>query len=239
VTPHDFSRKLERIYADNLESVILYGSAVGLDYSEKFSDFNVIVILRSCAPGELAKSGKLVRRWVRKGNPSPLFFDPQHVETSRDVFPLEFIDIRDRHEVLFGSDPFKGITVDHKNLRHQCESELKGKVLHLRSIFTQNSRCSKRIASAMITTFPTFAAVFRGILALLSVEAPPERKRVVEELAKHIDFNPTVFMDIINVREGNTTAPRRGDAMVAFENYLTALETITTFVDRFEQRSMS
>ncbi len=234
MTPHEFSRKLEEIYDGNLESVILYGSAVGGDFSKKFSDFNLIVVLKDCAPGELAKSRKLVQKWMRKGNPAPLFFDPRHVETSRDVFPLEFIDIRDRHELLHGADPFARITVDQKNLRHQCESELKGKILHLRSFFSANGHRPRRMAKLMISLFPTFATVFRGVLILLGQEVPGARRDVVEKLSQYIDFNPNVFLDIINVRDGNTAAPRHAAAIEAFEDYLTALETITNFVDHFE-----
>lgn len=235
MTPHEFSRTLESLYGDNLESVILFGSAVGTDFSKKFSDYNIIVILKDCSPGELAKSNTLVRKWMRKGNPPPLFFDPAHVETSRDVFPLEFIDIRDRHQLLFGKDPFVDVTIDHTNLRHQCESELKGKIVHLRSFFAANCHRSRKIAHMMITSLPTFTTTFRGILALLGTTPPLERARVIEELARRIDFNPTVFLDIINVREGNTAAPRHAEALEAFEEYLTALETMSRFVDHYEQ----
>lgn len=232
--PHDFSKKLEKLYEDNLQSVILYGSAVGNDFSKRYSDYNIIVILQDCSPGELAKSNKLARAWKKKGNPAPLFFDPSHITTSRDVFPLEFIDIRDRHQLLFGEDPFANIDIEMTNLRHQCESELKGKILHLRSFYTENCNKPARVAKLMIQTLPTFVAVFRGVLTLLGVHVPHERAKVVEELSQRIGFTPTVFLDIINIREGNTAAPRHDEALAAFEEYLTALETITTFVDKFE-----
>jgi len=233
--PKEFTRQMEKIYAENLESVILYGSAVGSDFSKRYSDYNTIVVLNDCSPGELAKAQGIVRKWIKKGNPAPLFFDPNHVETSRDVFPLEFIDIRDRHQLLYGKDPFANINVEMTNLRHQCESELKGKILHMRSFYAENYNKPSNVAKLMIQSLPTFVAVFRGVLTLLGVEVPHERAKVVEELSCRIQFNPSVFLDIINVREGNTAAPRRDEALEAFEDYLTALETITNFVDKFEQ----
>jgi hypothetical protein len=239
VTPHEFSRRLEQIYENNLESVVLYGSAVGTDFSKKFSDYNTIVVLKDCSPGELAKARKLMKNWTCRGNPTPLFFNHEHVQTSRDVFPLEFIDISERHEVLFGGDPFSGISIDHKNLRHQCESELKGKILHLRSFFATEGHRHRRVSNMMVASFSTFTAVFRGILRLLGITPPRENRKVVEELSKQIDFNPTIFMDIINMREGHTALPRYGAASESFENYLTELETITSFVDTFEQRSVT
>lgn len=234
--PSEFSKKLESLYEGNLESVILYGSAVGSDFSKSYSDYNTIVILNDCSPGELAKSQGIVHKWTKKGNPAPLFFDPNHVATSRDVFPLEFIDIRDRHQLLFGRDPFADINIEMTNLRHQCESELKGKILHMRSFYAENYNKPSHVAKLMIQSLPTFVAVFRGVLTLLDVEVPHERAKVVEELSRRIEFNPTVFLNIISVREGNTAAPRRDEALEEFEDFLTALETITNFVDKFEGR---
>lgn len=237
MTPSELSKSLAKIHEGNLESVILYGSAVGFDFSKKFSDYNIIVVLKDCSPVELAKSQKIIRKWLRKGNPPPLFFDPEHVKTSLDVFPLEFIDIGNRHTVLLGDDPFSQITVDLKNLRHQCEFELKGKILHLRSFYSAEGNSPKQVAKIMIASFPTFVAVFRGILTLLEIKPPLEHRPLIEELAKHIDFNPAVFMDIINIREGNNAAPRYSAATEAFENYLAELKTITNFVDQFQSTS--
>jgi len=232
MTPYEFAHKLENICEDNLESVILYGSAVGGDFSKEYSDYNLIVILKDSSPDNLSKVGKLVRKWVRQGNPVPHFFDPRHIEVSRDVFPLEFIDIADRHDVLFGTDPFKGIQIDRSNLRHQCESELKGKLLHLRAMYTMTCHKPRRVAQMMLRSFPGFVAVFRGIAHLVGPTPPKDTRQMIEQLAKQIDFNPTIFMDLITVREGTTFLPRRAEAISAFENYLTEIETITNFIDR-------
>ncbi len=232
MTPHEFAHGLERTCEGNLESVILYGSAVGHDFSKEYSDYNTVVVLKDVAPAEIAVMGKLVRNWVRHGNPAPHIFDMKHIERSRDVFPLEFIDIADRHEVLFGTDPFKNIKIDGANLRHQCESELKGKLLHLRAHFAINSHKPKRVAGAMLKSFPGFVAVFRGVVHLTGEPPEKDMRKLVEQLAKRVDFNPQVFMDLILIREGKAFLPRKAEAMSTFENYLTELETITTFVDR-------
>ena len=232
MTPHEFAHELENICEGNLESVILYGSAVGTDFSKEYSDYNVIVILKDVSPGNLSAIGKLVRKWVRHGNPPPHFFDLKHIEQSRDVFPLEFIDIADRHEVLFGTDPFKNIKIDSVNLRHQCESELKGKVLHLRALYTTNCHRPKRVANIMLRSFSGFTSVFRGVAHLLGEKPEKETRKLIEQLEKKIEFNPQIFMDLISVREGITFLPRRAEALSAFEKYLTEIETITNFVDR-------
>ena len=234
MTPHELAHELERIYQERLKSVVLYGSAAGGDYSKKYSDFNIFCVLDDPSSAELARANRLIRKWIRKGNPPPHFFDPKHIETSLDVFPLEFLDIQDQHQVLLGRDPLEGISVDHKNLRHQCESELKGKLLHLRSFYVANCHRPRQIAKMMIQSFPTFLATFRGTLRLLNEKPSRDARTVVELISQKIDINPQVFLDIIEIRKGDSILPRGEGALTAFERYLTELEAITTYVDQMQ-----
>lgn len=232
MTPHEFAHKLETACEGNLESVILYGSAVGTDFSKKYSDYNLIVVLKDPSPAALSKMGSLVRKWVKHGNPPPHIFDPGHIKQSRDVFPLEFIDISDRHEVLFGSNPFKNMQIDRSNLRHQCESELKGKLLYLRSLYTTNCHKPKRVSEIMLRSFPSFIAAFKGVVHLLGDVPERDSRKLVEQLANKIEINPQIFMDLILIREGKAFLPRKAEAISAFEKYLTEIQTITNYVDR-------
>jgi hypothetical protein len=90
----------------------------------------------------------------------------------------------------------------------------------------------KHISEIMLKTFPSFVSVFRGIVHLLGDTPDRETRKLIEQLAKHIDFNPRIFMDLIAVREGKMFLPRKDEAVSAFENYLTEIQTITNYVDR-------
>ena len=234
MTPHELAHQMERVYGEELQSVVLYGSAAGRDYSKKYSDFNIFCVLSQVTPSMLAKSNKLVRKWIKKGNPSPQFFYPSYFERSLDVFPMEFLDMRDRHEVLLGKDPLEGIEVDPGNLRHQCESELRGKLIHLRSFYAANCDKPRHIAEVMVESFPTIVATMRGTLRLLGEKPPADSRAVVEMIGTRVDINPTIFFDIIDIRSGNGLLPRGNDALEHFEGYLTELGTLTNFVDEME-----
>ncbi len=232
MSPHDFARELERIYGDDLKSVVLYGSAAGGDFSKRFSDFNVFCVLSDVSPGMLARSNRIVRKWMKKGNPPPHFFGSDHIERSLDVFPMEFMDMLDRHETLLGSDPLKGIAVDAKNLRHQCESELKGKIIHLRTFYAANCNKPKSLSHMMVESFPTFLAAMRAILRILQETPPRDARAVAELIGTRVGLNPTVFFDIIDIRRGTGLLPRKDDALTAFEQYLTELDALTSYVDK-------
>jgi len=225
---------MEHIYGEELKAVVLYGSAVGQDYSKRFSDFNIFCVLTDVTPALLAKSNRLVRRWVKDGNPVPYFFYPEYIERSLDVFPMEFLDMKDSHEVLVGRDPLEGIRVDARNLRHQCESELKGKLVHLRNFYAANCHKPKRLAEVMVEAFPTFLTAMRGMLRLLGERPPEDARAVVELTGNRVDVNPTPFYDVIEIRRGESLLPRGDDAAAAFERYLTEVEALTRFVDELQ-----
>lgn len=232
MTPHELAHELEIIYGDEIKSVVLYGSAAGKNHSPKFSDYNIFCVLSNPTPALLAKSNRVIRKWVRRGNPPPLFFGVDHFERSLDVFPIEFLDMMDKHKVLFGKNPFEGTVVDKTNLRHQCESELKGKLLHLRAFYAANCHKPKRLAQTMIHSFPTFLTVFRSTLRLVGEKPPSEADGVVEKSAQIAGFNPDVFLEIASIRHGKSYMPRGDEALASFERYLTELEVITRFLDR-------
>ena len=234
MTPHELAHELERIYGTDLKAVVLYGSAVGSDYSKRFSDFNVFCVLTEVTPALLAKSNRLVRKWVKKGNPAPYFFYPEYIERSLDVFPMEFLDMKDSHEVLIGRDPLEGIEVDARNLRHECESELKGKLVHLRNFYAANCHKPKRLAEVMVETFPTFLAAMRGTLRLLGEGPPADARAVVELIGNRVDINPTPFYDVVEIRRGESLLPRGDEAAAAFERDLTEITTLTRFVDELQ-----
>lgn len=228
-----FVDKIKSVYEDNLESIVLFGSAATEDFSKKYSDYNIIIVLKEVTPFELQKAGKTIRKWIKAGNPIPLFFDPHHIKTSTDVFPIEFYDIKASRKVLFGSDPFTEIKIENTNLRHQCESELKGKILQLRSRFVQIAHKDKDISKLMVESLSTFLSIFKGVIRLLGHEPQAKKRALVEQMGTLIESNPNIFMELLDIRDGNALLPRK-DVIEKFEDYLEQLKIITDFVDRFE-----
>lgn len=228
-----FVSRIKEAYGDNLESIVLFGSAATEDFSQKYSDYNLIVVLKTNSPSELKKGSKAVRKWLKGENPVPFFFDREHIKTSADVFPVEFYDIKAGRKILFGSDPFGDISIDNKNLRHQCESELKGKILQLQSRFVEIAHKDKAIARLMMESLSTFTSIFKGIVRLLGHEPSRQKRALVEQLSTMIDFTPNIFMELLDIRDGCAILPRKG-AAEKFEDYMEQLKKVADFVDKFE-----
>src|SRR5215472_11553740 len=121
----DLTTKLERAFHDRLVSVILYGSAAGADHHAKFSDLNVLVVLKEITPRELAEAEPILRWWREKGHPSPLLMSEEEVHDSADCFPIEFRDMKDRRRVLYGVDLIADVNVEAVYYRAQVEHDLR------------------------------------------------------------------------------------------------------------------
>ena len=97
---------------ENLESVILYGSAARGDFHEAHSDLNVLCVLRSLRATELGQVSAVVKWWTSvQRQPPPLFFSAEELRQSADVFAIEILDMQQSHRVLYGTDLVAGISV--------------------------------------------------------------------------------------------------------------------------------
>lgn len=231
MTPEQFTEKLKDLYETNLLSVILYGSAAGTDYHKGYSDFNLLVILKDNSLSALAKSTSLCRCWMRDGNPAPLFVSEDHLESSRDVFPIEFLDMKNQHALLYGNDPFLNMTIDTKHLRLQCESELKGKLIALRSAWLIATPSKRQIKKLILKSSSSFFALFRGILRLLGESVPPKKRELLKKLNAKTRFDTAVFETILDIQEGQRKLSR-SEVAPLMEEYLTTVERMASFVDK-------
>ncbi|MBI4124449.1 MAG: nucleotidyltransferase domain-containing protein [Deltaproteobacteria bacterium] len=227
-----FVAGLQKIYGANLSSVVLYGSAAGPDFQQKYSDYNLLVILRDLDPRELARSARLCQKWMgwRRKNPPPVFVDQEYLQNSRDVFPIEFLDMKETHQILRGEDPFLEMNVSKEHLRLQCESELKGKILALREAILRAHPSRRRIQTLILRSSSSLFAVFRGFLRLLGEPVPPTKREVLTKLNAKTHLDTAIFEKILNVREGKQKL-KRSQVLDWMAEYLTTLKKIARVAD--------
>jgi predicted nucleotidyltransferase len=95
-----FSREVQSLYEGDLLAIVLYGSAATGDHVPGASDINVAMIVREVTPALLRKAAGRIGAWRRQGFATPLFFDPETLPNSLDAFPIEFLDMQERHRIL-------------------------------------------------------------------------------------------------------------------------------------------
>lgn len=184
---------LDRALAGNLRSVILYGSAARGDWTGRTSDLNVMVVVEDGSLGKLTPAAPAQKKWVREGNPPLLFVTSEWIRNSSDVFPLEFTDILDAHQVFHGEDPLAGILISPANLRHQCEHEARSLVLRLRGAWLEAHDRAGRLFDVITGSYGSVATVARAALRISGAPVPPHADDLFDAVARRFGLRPEPF----------------------------------------------
>ena len=104
--------RLEYACGEDLASVVLYGSAARDEYHERYSDLNLLIVLREMKPRIYPALAGVLKWWTldEKLRP-PIIMTLQELRESADVFAIEMLDIQSSHKTLHGEEVLNGIEV--------------------------------------------------------------------------------------------------------------------------------
>ena len=229
------TQELKKACGENLKSVILYGSAAAGDHAGKRSDYNVLVVAGELSKDALQAFSKTAKAWARAGNPAPLLFTMERLKKSTDVFPVELLDIKECHQILFGEDVVSDLEISTANLRLQIEHELRGNLIQLRQQYLLASGNAKEVCGLMVRSLSSFLVLFRASLRLFATDIPQKKFQALEKLNETIPVPCEVFRKVQQLKDGSLKA-KNVDADAIFEEYIKTIESVTDAVDAHIQQ---
>jgi hypothetical protein len=230
-TINDFVSRLRATAGANLESVILFGSAVAGDYHPEFSNVNLFCVIRDSSFASLQALAPAVKWWDAQKQPPPLFMTRDEIARSTDVFTIELIDMQQHHRVLFGEDVIQGLSIPANLHRVQVEYELREKLALLRQHLLLASGNDSRMWELLVRSVSSFATLFRHALIVLGHDTPVGKREAVQALSKQIGFDASGILQVLDVRERKSDR-RKFDVADVFSRYLGALEQVGAAVDK-------
>jgi predicted nucleotidyltransferase len=223
--------KLEHAFHDRLVCVVLYGAAAaGDEHHAKFSDLNVLCVLKEITPRELGQAEPILKWWREHNHPAPTLMTEEEVHNSSDCFPIEFHDMKDRRKVLYGPDLIADVKIETAFYRTQVEHELRAKLYRLRQ---QGARVLSDPAGLLrlcVDSVATFTVLGRHALAAAGIEAKTQRRAVVQQMSDVLKMDVTPFETLLDIRED-----KHGDSVdpgELFARYLQCIQRMVEFVDR-------
>ena len=228
---NDFVSRLRAAAGANLESVILFGSAVAGDFHPEFSNVNLFCVVRDSSFAALQALAPAVKWWDAQKQPPPLFMTRDEIERSTDVFTIEFMDMQRHHRVVFGEDILRGLSIPASLHRLQVEYELREKLALLRQHLLLASGKDSRLWELLVRSVSSFATLFRHALIVLGHDAPVGKREAVQALSKQIGFDASGILQVLDVKEGKSKR-KQFDVADVFSRYLAALEQVTAAVDK-------
>jgi len=197
----DITADYKEVFGEDLVSMVLYGSAAGGDYRPGRSDVNFLIVLTEAGIESLDRAFKTVERWRKRYVAVPLFVTETYVQSSLDVFPIEYLDMQRRHVTVYGPDVLEGLSFDSEHVRLQCEREIKGKLLLLREGYLETGGKARGLKELIAQSLPAFAAIFKALLYLQGKEIPARKPDVFKRGAKGLGLDAGVFEALASVRE--------------------------------------
>jgi hypothetical protein len=223
--------RLKSAGRDNLKAVVLYGSAVTGEFTEKHSDLNILCLVERAGTSELEQLHDASNWWIKQGNAAPLVLTLDELKHSADVFAIEMLDMKHHHRMLFGPDFLDSLEVPMRLHRAQVEHELRVNWLRLRQAILTAPVKKKPHFAMMVASVPTFCALFRHALIALGQPPPDGQRAAVDEIAALTGADPSAFHALLAFREGKRRE-KDIDIEATLHAYLEFVEVATSEVDR-------
>lgn len=220
----------------SLLSAALYGSAVGEDFVEKKSDINVLLVFDKIDLDLLNALRGVFKKHLPKLKARPVVIDREYIGGSADVFPMEFLEWKERNILIYGEDLLTGIDISLENLRLEIEENLRGKKLRLVQSYFEIQPGKGRIQDFIEATMPNFIVAFRNLLRLCNVPIPGDTKDVFREVGELAGTRLSNFNRLFHIKsQGIRIKPPETELL--FKGYLQEIDSVIEFVDRFDASS--
>ena len=124
--------RFTEVFGDNLVSAFLYGDCLEEGFSALEAPWTVAFILKDASAAEVSKLKSWNEKAKREGLEFAYIFSSTEILTSLETFPLEFLEMSRRNQVLCGISPLEGFTPNREALAAQCLREWKAFLFHRR-----------------------------------------------------------------------------------------------------------
>jgi hypothetical protein len=228
-----FAGKLVASLADNLQSITIVGSSLTQDFRAGHSDINTVLVVGEQTVAALNAIASLARPMSRKKISPPLLMTSSYIERSRDVFGVELLDFQLTHQTILGQDPFAALTFEKKNVRLQCERELKAMLIRLRQGYIAAAANRRLVRDILISTAKGLAPLLRAMLWLRDIDRPRLTEPTLSKAAAEFRIN---LDSLITPGQWRHEKVRLGETEMenAFASVYSTVEQLADIVDKLE-----
>ena len=171
----DFVAAARDAFADDLVAIVLFGSAAE-GALRATSDVNVIVILRAFERARADALRGALRVAQAAAGVRVMFLRHDEIEAAAAAFAQKFADIKRRHRVLWGEDPFARLTMPRAAVIARGTQVLLNLALRLRAQYVERSLREEQLVSVIAEAAAPLRTAAATILELEGgpVVAPKE-----------------------------------------------------------------
>ena len=216
---------LQHIFGERLHAVVAYG-APGANPAP------CLALVRSITAADLDECAARVATWHRAGCATPLLLTKDEFAGSLDAFPIEYGEILETHRLVYGVNPFTGLTISTEDLRRECETLVKSHLVHLRENYIECRGRQSEVGALVAALAPAFVVILRRLARLDG--SPAETDADLNAYATHrAGLDARVVGDVLALAGPD---PSSVDAIRIYPAYLAAVEQLWQFIDGWRKQ---
>jgi len=213
---------LQHIFGDRLLAMVAYGQPGA-------SPAPSLALVRAITADDLDKCAAHAAAWHRAGCATPLILTRDEFAGSLDAFPIEYGEILDTHRIVYGVDPFAGMSIRTEDLRRECETLVKSHLVHLRENYIECRGRQSQIGELVADGAPAFALLLRRLARLDGFPASTNSD-LSAYAVKRPGLDARTVGDILAVAGSGGSSV---DSVRLYPAYLRAVEQLWSFIDRW------
>ena len=219
------------MYGNDLIAVFVYGSSASGGYVRGTSSINSAFVFNELKFPVLKKSLKIISKGISKSIAAPLFLTKEYIFSSLDVFPIEFMDMKENHILVYGEDIFSAMDVKGEHARLFCEQQVKGKLVRIRQAYLEVGLSRKGMISLMKESLNSLIPVFRNLIRLKGETSPADNLGIIERLSGLFGLETRVFTRVYQDSiKDKKVAP--GDVEALIDQFMGEIEKLSVMVDK-------
>ena len=223
-----YCRVLERIYGDQICSIIVIGSAATPDFSAARSDINLMVVFREIEIKELSRVVMPPRKWWRRSRLSPRFISRRNIESAAKCFPIDVWLMKENHVTVYGEEILSSLAIDKSVLAWHVNHEVKGVRMRLKQQYVRSRGAWGMAQRNLSADFTTLLCLCRALLWLKDARVIGGMNAVMTRAEQVLCINGEYMAQLREVREGRrtVTAANADDLFAGLLDVVRQLDTI-------------
>jgi len=222
---------LRELFGGNLLSIALYGSAARDDYAPGVSDLNVLIVLQDAHIQHVKKAAAITRRARERHAIEPRFMSLEMIQDASDVLPIAFLDMQEHYILLHGQDVLKDVVIEQRNLRAQCEYQLRFILLRMRNLYLFLSHDRTLMTRQLTNSFTSFLHLLKSLYRLQGEQPPTRHEQIIVRSAERFGLDQKAMAQMLDLKLKRKRFSRQ-EVEALFEGYLDLLEDTSSIVDK-------
>jgi predicted nucleotidyltransferase len=202
------TESLEVAAGANLAALVVYGSAVRGGYEPGRSDIDVIVVLNDTGLPQLRALSEPLMLARFQGRVEAMILKLDNIASAADVFPLLYDDVRQRHVVLSGTDPFASLKTSDAHRRLRIEQELREARIRMRRAVIDAFGSEASLAGAVARKVKQIRGPLHALLLLKGIAVDDRLEAVLQATGRAYGLETAPLLRVSTAPEAAHTALR-------------------------------